>query len=273
MRKKSLILLCCVLFFGISNAQNNPGYFGRHVLLNMDCSLSPSWKNANVMTPTLQTISRNSSRKYLGLNYFLSPNVEVIVWKLGTVGAGYNYCQNRKDISFHYSDGNYYLIDNTYFQTLDFFTPLNITAHGFNVFYKQYFGESKAPFGHYAKLIFDGYFYNYQANAGFSSFNEEHGSNFSSYHSEGKGSLFGLKAEYGYDLLFFNCLRISMGVTIGTTFGGFKQVRNEMANNFFFQNRFNMNEQVEVTSDDLVKNRILNAYWFGIKLGVGVLTF
>ena len=270
MMKRLLILLCCVLLVGISSAQNNPGYLGRHVLFNMEGSLSPSWKNSNVMTSTLQALPSQHTKKYLGLNYFLSPNVEVIVWRLGTVGAGYNYTQNRKDVSFSRSDGNYYLIENTYLYTLDFSTPLNITAHGFNVFYKQYLGESKAPLGHYVKLTFDGYFYNYQANVDLSSFNANFGSNFLPYYDEGKGTLFGLKAEYGYDLLFFNRLRISMGVTLGTTFGGFKQVKNEMSDSPFVLHGY---ETVPVTNDDLVKNRILNAYWFGIKLGVGLLAF
>lgn len=271
MMKKSLILLCCVCLVVISNAQNNPGYLGRHVLFNMEGSLSPSWKNSNVMTSTLRPISNIHTQKYLGLNYFLSPNVEVMVWNRGTVGVGYNYSQNRKDVSFFRSDGNYYLVENEYIYTFDFSTPLNITSHGFNVYYKQYLGESKAPFGHYAKLTFDGYFYNYQANADLSSFNAEFGSNFSPLQAEGKGTLFGLKAEYGYDLLFFNCLRISMGVTLGTTFGGFKQIKNEMVDNPFLGDL--IDEQTDMTHNDLVKSRILSAYWFGIKLGIGVLAF
>ena len=266
MMKKSLILLCCVLLVGISSAQNNPGYLGRHVLFNMEGSLSPSWKNSNVMTSALQTLSSERAKLYLGLNYFLSPNVEVMVWRHGTVGAGYNYTQNQKDVTFSRSDGNYYEIENIYLYTIDFSTPLNITSHGFNVFYKQYLGESKAPLGHYVRLTFDGYFYNYQANKDLSSFNEQYGSNFLPYYDEGKGTLFGLKAEYGYDLLFFNRLRLSLGVTLGTTFGGFKQVKNDMSDSPFV-------EAVPMTNDDLVKSRILNAYWFGIKLGVGVLAF
>ena len=259
MKKIVVVALSLLLAGGCLYAQN-PGYMGRHVLVNAECSLSPSYLKPNPLGEALSgKVKSESALSYLGLNYIVSPNVEVVVWRKGSVGAGYDFFKSPFNFKgyfqlpeFHpeyiYNDNSIYLEGTA-----------DMTAHGFNVFYKQYVGKTLAPMGHYFKFTFDGFFYRYEA--------RETGIEaviFKDVESQlkGKNMLFGLKAEYGYDYLLFDFLRLSMGVSIGTTFGGYKTL---------MQRHGFMAEDAQVKN--YANNRLLGAYWFGFKLGIGFLTF
>ena len=123
-----------------------------------------------------------------------------------------------------------------------------ITAHGFNVFYKQYLGQTFAPLGHYLKFNFDGFFYEYTTNCVL----------------QGKDMLFGMKVEYGYDFLLFDRLRLSIGASIGSTFNDFSLAFKQMVGE---------DNPIGHTASDYANARMWMAYWFGIKLGVGFLAF
>jgi hypothetical protein len=251
---KKLIAIIGLILLGGSIFSQNPGYMGRHVFLNMEAYISPSWKNPNAIGDALMARGLDSKTvRYLGLNYFLSPNVEVIVWRKGTVGAGYDFYKSPFYLTsstsmFGYSYGNEALVPRAM-----------MTAHGFNVFYKQYFGQTMAPMGNYLKFTFDGFFYRYETadNSG-SRMLDLYGNEMYAGSQIGNGMLFGFKAEYGYDYFVLDCLRLSMGISLGTTFGGYKAMSRKNS---------------EHTITDYADNRLLNAYWFGIKLGVGFLTF
>lgn len=260
------MLLCGMCF------SQNPGYMGNHVIFNVEGSLSPSWVRPNSMTSVLnENVDSKHSRRYLGLNYFLSPSVEVIVWDKGTVGAGYDYYNSKfngvLERDFSYSNGSMVFEDYN-------FTG-NVVAHGFNVFYKQYLGDTHAPLGPYVKVTFDGLFYKYACNEPlphWTQYYEEHpdlSSEFVPVRKDGSDNIFGLKAEFGYDYVFFNRLKLSMGVTLGTTFGGYKAL------NVKTKDTFEMEETSSyvLNVNNYVRNRILNAYWFGIKIGIGLLAF
>lgn len=253
---KRLIIILSLVFVGSSLFPQNPGYMGRHVMFNMEMYMSPSWKNPNAVSEAMiaKGISGKTA-KYFGLNYSLCPNVEVIVWRKGTVGAGYNFYKSPFVLSR--SSGSLFSYN------YDVSEKPMMTAHGFNVFYKQYLGSTMAPMGQYLKFTFDGFFYKYEipdrAMREFLSYNswDETGV-VNTEPSTGKSMLFGFKAEYGYDFFVLNCLKLSMGVSLGTTFGGYKAMSRE---------------GYDHTIKDYADNRLLNAYWFGIKLGVGFLTF
>jgi hypothetical protein len=255
---KKLIVILCLFLAGGSLFSQNPGYMGRHVLLNMEVYISPSWRNPNSLAEAM--IASGMSGKaanYLGLNYFLSPNLEVIVWRKGTVGAGYNFYKSPFVLSRSYSGSllsyNYEVSEK----------PM-MTAHGFNVFYKQYLGSTMAPMGQYLKFTFDGFFYSYKVpDAVWQEYVESRTSwdETSPVIDEtptGKSKLFAFKVEYGYDFFVLDCLKMSMGVSLGTTFGGYKAINRE---------------RYDYSVTDYADNRLLNAYWFGIKLGLGFLTF
>ena len=88
----SLSLACSCLF-----AQNT-GYMGRHVLVNGEISLSPAYLKPNPLGEALSgKVKSQSALNYLGMNYIVSPNVEVIVWRKGSVGAGYNFYKSPFD--------------------------------------------------------------------------------------------------------------------------------------------------------------------------------
>ena len=70
-------------------------YMGNRVIFNMEASFSPAWKSPNPVS-TGWDIPEGLQR-YLGLNYFLYPSVELMVWEKGTVGAGYDYYNSPFD--------------------------------------------------------------------------------------------------------------------------------------------------------------------------------
>ena len=85
---------------------------------------------------------------------------------------------------------------------------------------------------------------------------------------ENKGSLFGVKFEYGYDFIVWNRLKLTLGASLGTTFGGyevaFTKIKNRMSFNY---------EESTLRYDNYARSRILGAYCFGLKLGVGLIPF
>ena len=247
MKKVIYLLLITVAFCAQVNAQGY-NYMGKHILFNANVTVSPSWLNPNPMTPHLANLSTHAQR-YLGINYWVAPSVEAIVWEKGSVGAGYNFYKSP-------FKGNLAVLVNSpydyYYSYYDYydFTGM-ITAHGFNVFYKQYVGHTVAPLGQYFKFNFDGFFYNYSEIV-------------PSIAPEGKDMLFGFKVEYGYDFLVLDRLRFSIGASIGTTFNNFSLAFKQMVGE---------NYSPDYTISDYANSRMWMAYWFGIKLGVGFLAF
>ena len=265
--KKTILLIIIITGLSTANAQMY-NFLGNHVILNMEGYFSPAWFNPNPVSTGWDI--PEGAKRYLGLNYFLSPSVELMVWKKGTVGAGYNYYNSPfkgTDYRVQMYDG--YWGYNDYGELYG-----NITAHGFNVYYKQYLGDGFAPLGHHFKFTFDGYFYHYQMDTEGKQFRissdvpvEEREAIF-----DNKGCLFGIKAEYGYDLVVFNRLKLTFGASIGTTFGGYRapsaRIRDELP-------MFDIGDRPHepLTYNDYARGRILGAYWFGVKLGVGFIAF
>ena len=270
--KKIVLSLFALFVLCVAVKAQNTGYMGRYVLFNADCSISPSWIHPNPLSNALRERfpDKKSAQKYLGLNYFVSPNIEAIVWKKGTVGVGYNFYKSPFDgdaprwVGYEYSDG-----DNTYYDygsehLFEYRFTGTITAHGFNVFYKQYLGNTRAPMGTFLKVVFDGFFYNL----------DHHDASGNTVHPDvavaypdmavNSGSLFGLKLEFGRDYFFCKFLRLSTSLSVGTTFGGFKSIPS-------FDHRYD--DPYGHTPNNFARNRILSAYWFGLKVGIGVLTF
>ena len=247
MKKIISLLLIIVAFCAQMNAQGY-NYMGKHILFNANVTVSPSWLNPNPMTPHLANLSTHAQR-YLGINYWVAPSVEAIVWEKGSVGAGYNFYKSpfkgTLAVLVNSPYDNYY----SYYNYYDF-TGM-ITAHGFNVFYKQYVGHTVAPLGQYFKFNFDGFFYNYSEIV-------------PSIAPEGKDMLFGFKVEYGYDFLVLDRLRFSIGASIGSTFNNFSLAFKQMVGE---------NYSPDYTISDYANSRMWMAYWFGIKLGVGFLAF
>jgi len=253
MKKIWVFLLTGTIMLGA--AAQNVGYRGRHFIINAECSLSPSWLRPNPMTEILnRTQMSESAKRYLGLNYLLSPNIEAIVWKNGSVGAGYLYYNSPFDGKMECDGVNF--VSRCSFEGM-------MTAHGFNLYYKHYLKNTYAPLGYFFKFELDGLFINYTCQ-GNSNFNAFYGR-----YAVGKDVQFGLRVESGYDFLFFDRLRISMGVSIGSTFGGYRLIGDHVFEEFYEKPNFYGADGVRCHA----RNRLLNAYWFGVNLGVGLLTF
>ncbi|MEG1555544.1 MAG: hypothetical protein RR356_02320 [Bacteroidales bacterium] len=240
--KRVFYIILIIVGSTICGTSQNTGFMGKHFLINVEAVFSPSWNNPNVMT-------QYDLSPYLGFNYFITPSIEGIVWKKGSVGAGYNFF-NSDFINTIYTSTD------SYIGTINA-SPSHLTAHGFHLYYKQYLGKTTAPLGQYLKLNFDAFFIHYTYDAYI-------GAILNSIQNE-RTALFGLKVEYGYDFLFFNCLRVSTALSLGTTFGGYQTPI--LQDGLIFE-ASSPNIPVE-----FAKTRILGAYWFGLKVGIGVLTF
>ena len=128
--KKTILLLIITATLSAASAQMY-NFLGNHVILNMEGYLSPAWFNPNPVSSGWDI--PNGAKRYLGLNYLLSPNIELMVWKKGTVGVGYNYYNSP----FKGSDCRL-RVGYPYYGYIDWREAElngNIIAHGFNVYY------------------------------------------------------------------------------------------------------------------------------------------
>ena len=240
-------------------------FLGNHVILNMEGYFSPAWLNPNPVSSGWDV--SEAVKRYLGLNYILSPSIELMVWEKGTVGVGYNYYNSP----FKGSDCRL-RIGHQYYGYTDWREAElygNVTAHGFNVYYKQYVGDRFAPLGHYLKFVFDGFFYRYKMDTEGILMGIIQGTQ-DPYEEiiENKGNLFGAKFEYGYDFILMNRLKLTLGASIGTTFGGYKVAFAKMKDKSSLYY-----EESTLHYDNYARSRILGAYCFGLKLGIGFIPF
>ena len=262
--KKIILLIIIIASLGKANAQMY-NFMGNHIILNMEGYFSPAWINPNPVSSGWD--ASEAMKRYMGLNYFLSPNIELMVWEKGTVGVGYDYYNSP----FKGSDSRIRKL-NQYYGYSDWVESElygNIVAHGFNAYYKQYLGDRFAPLGHYIKLQFDGFFYHYKMDRegidlGILPTTQEPMSEI----LENKGSLFGMKFEYGYDFVLFNRLKLNLGASLGTTFGGYKVPFKTMKKEFDIYGG-----GIDAHYDDYARTRILSAYWANIKIGIGFIPF
>lgn len=262
--KKTILLLIIAASLSSANAQMY-NFLGNHVILNMEGYFSPAWLNPNPVSSGWNM--SDGAKRYLGLNYFLSPNIELMVWEKGTVGVGYNYYNSP----FKGIDSRLRIRHDYYGHTEWREAELhgNVIAHGFNAYYKQYLGDRFAPLGHYIKLQLDGFFYRYKMNTEGLHMGIIEGTT-DPYEEiiENKGTLFGMKFEYGYDFIVLNRLKLTLGASIGTTFGGYKVMSEKMKNKASYYN-----EPLDLHYDNYARSRILGAYCFGLKLGIGFIPF
>ena len=190
-----------------------------------------------------------------------------MVWKKGTVGVGYDYYNSP----FKGSDCRL-RIGYPYYGSTDWREAElsgNVIAHGFNAYYKQYLGDRFAPLGHYLKFQFDGFFYRYKMDTEGLLMGIIEGTT-EPYEEiiENKGNLFGMKLEYSYDFILLNRLKLTLGASIGTTFGGYQVAfaRIKDRGSLYY-------EESTLHYDNYARSRILGAYCFGLKLGIGFIPF
>ncbi|HOF16614.1 MAG TPA: hypothetical protein PLF32_06570 [Bacteroidales bacterium] len=233
-RRSKTCLLWVVLLLTTSQilSAQNTGYMGKHFIFNMGVTFSPAWRQPNFAE------NPKFHNKWYSFNYTLSPNLEAIVWKWGTVGLSYHYFETK------YAH-KHYVLDDRYFVVETIEIGLPIKSHGFGVFYKQYMNDNSgyAPMGLYSKFQVDGFFYKAYGMGG----------------AFFRDNNFGFKYELGDDFLFFNTMRVSIGFSMGGMFKGIS-----LLGNYFFGSR---EQTVEVN------RRIWSHYWVGFNLNVGLLAF
>ena len=248
MQKRSNLLLLSVLLLSISclTAQNT-GYMGKRVIFNVGAEFSPAWKRPVFENPI--------KPKWFSFNSILSPSIEIIAHKTGTAGVVYHFLKTKYNTPLKEKEEFREIIylDSIYEDELP--VRENLTAHGFGIFYKQYlFTDGRAPIGAYFRFQFDGFFF-------------KSPSSYDNRTAMMNDKLFAMKIEFGNDFLLFNRLRLSTGLSLGSTFGGYKGLSYEnTAFNFdIFPGHQQMNEYA--------RSRIFGAYWIGFTVNIGFLAF
>ena len=100
MKKMICMLLMAIVCLQLADAQN-PGYLGKHFFVNVDGVISPSrnnptWVSEKMVAKGADMYDKKTSLicRYLGFNYLVSPSVEYVAWKKGSIGVGYNFFQS-----------------------------------------------------------------------------------------------------------------------------------------------------------------------------------
>ncbi|MCR4965416.1 MAG: hypothetical protein K6A41_07140 [Bacteroidales bacterium] len=281
--KKIVLLFVMVVVATVGYGQYY-GLLGKRVIFNLEGTTSPAYLHSNLVTEALiNKYGEDKSHGILSLNFFATPSVEVAVWKKGTVGAGYSFFTSpfegmQHDLySGQYQQGYQFPVYSDY----SVFSG-HVTAHGIQFYYKQYVGNTEAPIGHYFKFNFDLFLTKYimddvpdyatdsvpiiQQTLFYMPGGE--------YDPEvkysleeirtGKGKLFGLRVEYGYDFWPLSFMKLSVGASLGTTFGGYRGISTKYDGFTDFSKR---------TFEGYSYGRILGAYWLQFKLGIGFSAF
>jgi hypothetical protein len=230
------------LFLGVcgsSWAQSNGSFLGRRVLFNFTTNFSPAWGNPNFFD------NSDHWQRYYAFNFDISPGVEVIAWKKGTVGAVYHWFKTK----FDYPE---------YLNSFEGYSPVEapLNVHGFGIYYKQYIGrKSRAPIGTYWRFQLDGFFYSAQAS------------------SSVTGNLFAFKAEFGHDFLFFDRLRVSAGFSFGLPFCRWRYMNYGQGSSPRYLGFLGVFDDDSGALNDYVNARLLGHYYIGFVLSIGILAF
>ena len=300
------IMVCCAC----AGYGQYYGLLGKRVIFDLEGTTSPAYFHANYITQVMENkYGEDKSAGLLSMNFFVTPSVEVAVWKRGTVGIGYNFFTSpfegmqhdifsRNSVTDSYVDYDYRSFDG------------HVTAHGFNLYYKHYVGNADAPMGHYLKFNLDCFFSKYVMDGNpvyerdpegnlvmdpetgkpivhmvgglpdytvdsvpanqhliyywpTGEYDPEHPYALSEIRS-GKSVLLGFKFEYGYDFWPTAFMKLSLGVSLGTTFGGYRGI--VLKHDAF-------TEWSKRTFKGYADGRILGAYWLQFKLGIGFCAF
>ncbi|MDR3046165.1 MAG: hypothetical protein LBU51_00940 [Bacteroidales bacterium] len=242
MKNKLRLFLISILLITATlqiNAQENSSYMGNRVLFDFSTTFSPSWLYPNFFE------NSDHWRKYYSFNYDITPSIEIIVHRKGSVGALYHFCKTKFEYFYDDDFTNY-----SYDTGID---AGNITVHGFGIFYKQYVGSAaRTPFGTYFKFQFDGFFYNAVCSLPFEQIS--------------KGYLFATKAAIGHDFLFFDRLRVSTAFSLGIPLTGWKGIFETIGSSYDASSG-------KSNVQGFINNRLAGMYFFGFEVHIGLLAF
>lgn len=229
MKNRYLLIFVLVILSFSGNTQTT-GYLGKRVLFNLDGTILSA--KSYLLFPN-RVIGFNGESDFFSFNFIFSPNFEFVVGDKWSVGATFHTCKT-------YFDGNN--SREVIYDISDVSLPfIGLHVNGVGVFLKKYlFNQSHAPYGAYMKLQLD------WLNLSFDAFQ----------YGKYSTSAYGFKAEFGYDYLFFDKLRVSWGFTVGTTDD--------------FINIFNTQRGTLI---DLANQKVRGLYSISNKISIGFLAF
>lgn len=236
MKKHSVLTIICLIFFATSLFSQGSGYMGKHFVINAEVINSPCYFVKN----------HNGNKGYFAFDYILNPSIEYILGKGNTVGASFMYEKSKYDILgeeiwVDYDDGEYGYGEYER-------TPASVNSYssiGGGLFYKKYFGKNKSVFGNYMRIEVD-----------FLSVKTKDEQSL----EELRTLMGGFRFELGKDFLFFNCLKLNVGIGLGLLFGGHLYYSDIIESSF--------SDHLSGASAKTLKN-----YFFGLRMGVGFLAF
>ncbi|MDL2296673.1 hypothetical protein LJC68_03980 [Bacteroidales bacterium OttesenSCG-928-B11] len=231
MRKYIIAAIFCIVFCSSNLFSQGSGYMGRHLFVNAEVVNSPCYFRPNV----------NGKTSYFAFDYILNPSIEYVLGTRMTIGASFVYHKSLFEDVGSIVDGDY----EYYYWEGSMYTGRYNTSKtiGGGLFYKIYYGN--AAFGNYFKAEVN--LLNVSSDA----------------QNELKEPISfimgGGRVEFGKDFLFFNRLKLNMGIGAGITFGGGSIVR-EMLDG-------------ADTMKESAGTRVARNYIFGLRMGVGFLAF
>ncbi|MCL2596903.1 MAG: hypothetical protein FWD66_04440 [Paludibacter sp.] len=270
--KKIIIIFFTVCISNVSFSQ--VGYMGKRFLINADAWVSPSWFVPN----------SKGDKGFSKFNYFLEPGIEFIFSKQMAVGTTYLLFPQRKFPVGIYAAGYVEFPYSTYIVKNSFYINQNIydntlNTQGVGLYFKYYLGKF-APLGYFIKTEFDYFFYKYTINEVNLNQYMELPQGYEDYSKViysaqiGNGSVGGFKVEIGRDFLLFNKVRLSTGIGVGVTLGGFKANPFKKQTKYVFDfNDLEENQSDMITTSESINGQLLGMYWFGLRMGIGFLTF
>ncbi|MDR2979722.1 MAG: hypothetical protein LBV02_04700 [Bacteroidales bacterium] len=227
MKKHIFLTVILVIFYAAQLFPQGSGYMGKRFVINAEVINSPCYFKPN----------HKGNTGYFAFDYILNPSVEVIAGKTITLGASFMYNKSMYKIAekFEFDEIN---VETLYFPE----TSHEYTAMGGGLFFKSYFGIGKRTplMGNYFRI-------------------EINVLNVAELGGSERFLMGGGRFELGKDFLFFNRLKLNMGIGVGLIFG--KNSIDDAEDNLY--------------SRDVVTagGRMFRNYFFGLRMGVGFLAF
>ena len=228
-----LLLLTLLPTYGLNN-----GYMGRRFIFQVDGSFTPPdlwfWSLA----------TEKPVQSFVKAPYFnVSPKLECIVWRKGTVSVNYTYFQGDVTYRSLQSENGHFMDD----------YGVNYHSNAIGVGYKQYFSP-RAPMGGFIELTYTNYLINYQVNESYVAQALVAG-----YEVKSSGYDGGVRLRFGYDWLFWSRMRVSVGVSLESMFKCWQGIQD------FTES---VVPPLYGASYGLWRNSL-----FGIDVGIGILAF
>ena len=210
-----------------NSSYSNHGYLGRRFIFRAEANLLPA-----IMTP-----NRSGEKGVMKFDYSFNPNIEFVLNKDKSVGAGISWMKSNFEL------------DENYIELFPDFGSVDVLTY--SIYYKNY--KAIAPLGYYYKLQFD--YWTYKPNVIYGNFNYDLSIYIGTKYTD-PGFGFGLRLEYGKVFFVNDYIQIGTGCSAGMAFKGWAGLGD-----------------FDITIPEEIEKTLRRKYFLGINLNVGILPF